>query len=111
GHINFARAYEIAQRLRREGTPVDLSEPPFECQHCILGKQTRSSVPKRREGERSTEVGGLIYIDGIGTESTMSATRNLYALDLLDDYSSYAWTYPCQTKSAMAVILRHWVIA
>ncbi len=111
GHPNYAVVWDIAYCLRTSGTPLDLSEPPFKCEPCILSKQTRTSVPKTREGERSKAVGDLIFIDAAGPQTTKSATGNLYTLDLLDDFSSTTWAFPVPNKSDMAAVFKCFVLA
>lgn len=111
GHPSYAVAWRIAMRLRAAGTPLDLSQPPIKCDSCILGKQKRTPVPKSRSGARATAAGELIYIDGAGEQATRSATGNLHSLDLLNDFSSLAWTFPVPKKSSMASVFRRFVIA
>ncbi len=111
GHPNYAVVWDIARRLRASGMPLDLSEPPFKCEPCILGKETQMSVPKTQEGERSKVVGELIFIDAAGLQATESATGNLYTLDLLDEFSSTAWAFPVPTKSEMAAVFKCLILA
>src|SRR6202023_3119665 len=51
GHANPQSIYDLATKDLATGMPVDLSERPPKCDFCILGKQTRSPVPKTRSGE------------------------------------------------------------
>ncbi len=111
GHPSYAVVWQLAKQLRAAGTPLDLSEPPFKCDSCILGKQKRSSVPKTREGTKAKGVGELIYIDGAGEQAVRSATGNLHTLDLIDDHSSMAWTFPVPNKSTMGSVFRRFVVA
>ncbi|OBZ67617.1 hypothetical protein A0H81_12251 [Grifola frondosa] len=50
GHANYPAVYDLARRAAAAGMPVDLSSSPPKCEQCILGKQTRTPVPKVREG-------------------------------------------------------------
>jgi len=52
GHTNYTSIVNMARKGLVEGMPIDLSTEPPKCQHCILGKQTKSLVPKIREGEK-----------------------------------------------------------
>ena len=38
------------------GMPIDLSTLPPKCNHCAIGKQMHSPVPKVREGSKATDV-------------------------------------------------------
>ncbi|OSC99786.1 hypothetical protein PYCCODRAFT_1346091, partial [Trametes coccinea BRFM310] len=81
------------------------------CDACILGKQTRSSVPKVREGARSTVCGKLFFIDPAGDQCTRSASGNIAPLDIIDNYSSYGWSFPVPSKDRCAPVLRDFIIA
>jgi hypothetical protein len=55
GHANYRAVSELftqCRSVRTHGTLAPSSSPPPACEHCILGKQTRSSIPKVREGVR-----------------------------------------------------------
>lgn len=56
-HANYKSTMDVIARICAAGTPVNSSSPPPKCDSCILGKQTRTPVPKLREGVRSTERG------------------------------------------------------
>ncbi|KAI0628220.1 hypothetical protein C8Q77DRAFT_1026374, partial [Trametes polyzona] len=111
GHANYRATYTVASRLRAAGTPVNLSLLPPKCDHCILGKQTRSPVPKVREGIRSTERGAVFFIDATGDQCTRSSSGNICSLDIVDDFSSYGWSIPVASKAACSSQLRTFLIA
>ncbi|OJT05515.1 Copia protein [Trametes pubescens] len=111
GHANYRATYKVAVQARATGTPVNLSVLPPKCDSCILGKQTRSTVPDVREGVRSTERGSTFFVDAAGTYSTRSASGNVVPLDIIDDFSSYAWTFPVPSKAHCAPRLRAFLIA
>ena len=50
GHCNHRTIVDMARHGVVEGMPINLSSAPAACDHCILGKQTRSHVPAMREG-------------------------------------------------------------
>jgi GAG-pre-integrase domain len=54
GHCNHRSIIDMAHQGVVEGMPIDLSSAPPACDHCILGKQTRSHVPRMREGSWAT---------------------------------------------------------
>ncbi|KAH7918218.1 hypothetical protein BV22DRAFT_990895, partial [Leucogyrophana mollusca] len=85
GHTNYRSVVELARNGHVTGMPIDLSSEPPVCEHCILGKQTKSSVPKVREGVRATRVLGIVYIDLMEHQEIVSALGNRYVLDIIDD--------------------------
>ncbi|KAL7277877.1 hypothetical protein ACG7TL_008824 [Trametes sanguinea] len=104
-HANYSTTHA-------NGTPAArLSEAPPKCDACILGKQTRSSVPKVREGARSTVCGKLFFIDPAGDQCTRSASGNIAPLNIIDNYSSYGWSFPVPSKDRCAPVLRDFIIA
>ncbi|KAI9067428.1 hypothetical protein FKP32DRAFT_1527141, partial [Trametes sanguinea] len=111
GHANFRATYTVASQVRASGAPTRLSDAPPKCDACVMGKQTRSSVPKVREGTRSTVRGELFYVDPAGNQCTRSASGNIAPLDIIDDYSSYGWTFPVASKDRCAPLLRQFIIA
>ena len=46
GHCGTRTVIDMARSNVAQGMTINLSSPPPKCQHCILGKQTRSSVPR-----------------------------------------------------------------
>ncbi|CDO77251.1 hypothetical protein BN946_scf184753.g1 [Trametes cinnabarina] len=111
GHANYRATYTVAKAVHASGTPVNLSSHPPKCDACIRGKQTRTPVPSVREGERSKERGGTFFLDAAGTQCTTSASGNVCPLDIIDDFSSYAWTFPVPSKAHCAPTLRDFIVA
>jgi hypothetical protein len=62
GHIGIPTIRKIAEHKLAKGMPVDLSQLPIKCKHCILSKQTRTFVPKTRTHARSTRKLGVVYV-------------------------------------------------
>jgi Pol polyprotein, beta-barrel domain/GAG-pre-integrase domain/gag-polypeptide of LTR copia-type len=56
GHINYPSIITMAKKGMATGMPTDLSSIPPTCEHCILGKQTKTPIPKIREGERAVVI-------------------------------------------------------
>lgn len=52
GHANYRAVYDLARSGNATGMPITLSTSPPICDACILGKQTKSIVPKVRTGVR-----------------------------------------------------------
>lgn len=94
-----------------KGMPITLSPAPSKCEHCILGKQTRTAVPKVQERERATWKLGLVYVDLQGQMDTWLANSNLYSLDIIDDFSSMSWTILIPSKDAVEPHFEAWVNA
>jgi transposase InsO family protein len=108
GHCSVQTIIDMAQNKTAKGMPIDLSTAPAKCDNCILGKQTRSSVPKMREGVRATVRLGRVFVDLCGPMSVSSKTGRLYAMNIIDDFSSYVWTVPLKTKDEAAHALQVW---
>jgi hypothetical protein len=111
GHANFRAVYNLARSGNAIGMPIDLSAVPPKCDDCILGKQTRSSVPKVRTGSRASRKLGIVHVDLMEHPDTVSATGNRYIMDIIDDFSSYAWAIPLATKSDAFPALQAWALA
>ena len=109
GHCGHRTVIDMARSRSVQGMHVDLSSPAPKCQHCILGKQTRSSVPKVREGPRADKPLGRVYVDLCGPMSTPSRNGNLYCMNIIDDYSSFVWSIPLRSKDQSAPALKAWL--
>jgi hypothetical protein len=98
GHISVSTIHKIAEGEMAKGMPVDLSMLPPSCKHCILGKQTRTPVPKMREHARSTRKLRVVYADLTGPEAVESKRRNYYSMEVVDEYTNMTWCIPLHTK-------------
>ena len=98
----------MARNKIAKGMPIDLSSSPPKCNHCMLGKQTRSPVPKMREGKRASVPLGRVYIDLCGPMPAVSKSGCLYSMNVIDDYTSYVWSFPLKLKSDAAHTLQRW---
>src|ERR1700677_4955139 len=81
------------------GMPIDLSSLPPKCDHCAIGKQSRSPVPKIREGSKATKWLERVFVDLSGRLAVMSRAGNLYSMNLIDDFSGYVWSIPLRSKA------------
>jgi len=88
--------------------PIDLSSALAACDHCILGKQTRSHVLKMREGCRATKRLERVFINLCGPMPYVSKYGHLYSMNVIDDFSSYVWSLPLKSKSEAINILCAW---
>jgi len=94
-----------------EGMHISLSSPPSKCPHCILGKQTRSAVPKLREGVRASGPLDCVFVDLCGPMSVPSCFGHLYCMNIIDDFSSFVWSLPLHSKADAGSTLRTWLTA
>ncbi|KAI0645942.1 hypothetical protein C8Q79DRAFT_910716, partial [Trametes meyenii] len=111
GHTNYRATYTVASHAHAAGAPVRLSVAPPKCDTCVLGKQSRTPVPKTRSGDRSHVRGELFFVDPAGNQCTRSASGNIAPLDIVDDFSSYGWSFPVPSKDRCAPVLRAFIIA
>ena len=110
GHCGHRTVIDMARSHSVLGMHVDLSSPPPKCEHCILGKQTRSPVPKIREGTRAGKPLGRVYVDLCGPMSAPSRTGNMYCMNVIDDFSGFVWSIPLRFKDQAAPALKAWLI-
>ena len=105
GHCNHCTIIDMACHGVVEGMPIDLSSAPAACDHCILGKQTRSHVPAMREGERASKRLERVFVDLCGPMPAVSNYGHLYSMNIIDDFSSYVWSLPLARKSEAVNVL------
>ena len=108
GHCNIRSIIDMAKSEVSEGMQIDLSCRPAKCDHCALGKQSRTPVPKTRDGEKAKERLGRVYVDLCGPTAVTSRAGNLYCMNLIDDYSGYVWTVPIRNKAEACDALKAW---
>jgi len=108
GHCNTRAIVEMAKNEVSQGMPIDLSCLPPKCDHCAIGKQTRSPVPKLREGAKATKRLERVYVDLCGPMPVSSRSGNLYCMNLIDDFSGYVWAIPLRSKSEACPALQIW---
>ena len=109
GHINFASIIQMAKSGMALGMPVDLSSLPPLCEHCVVGKQTKTPVPKTRRGERAQQKLAKVFSDITGPEDVGSTLGEKYILNFIDDYTSMSWIFPLKRKSDAADVLQQWI--
>jgi len=98
----------MARKNTVEGMTINLSSSPPKCEACVLGKQTRSAVPKVREGEKASRPLERVFVDLCGPIRPTSSSGGLYSMDVIDDFSSYVWSLPLRSKGDAASILQMW---
>jgi len=97
-----------------KGIPSSSLNKPQKCDSCILGKQTKTPVPKKREegeGHRATRKLEKVWVDLIGPMAVTSRTGNRYIMDIVDDYTNHPWSIPLKLKSDAFKYLKGWELA
>jgi Integrase core domain len=98
----------MADKHLAKGMPVDLSRLPQLCKHCVLGKQTKTPVPKKREGKKATRLLEKVHSDIMGPEDVHMPDGGLYALNFIDNYSDKTWVYILKKKSDATPRFKEW---
>ena len=98
----------MARKKAVEGMSINLSSSPLKCEACILGKQTQSTIPKIREGERASRPLERVFVDLCGPIRPVSSSGRMYSMNVIDDFSSYVWSLPLRSKGDASSILQLW---
>ena len=99
-HLSYAN-YQVVATMACSGllpgmpTALLLAQP--KCDICILGKQTKSLVPKVWEG--AVNKLGIVWIDLAGPMHVQSCTSNKYIIDLMDNYTNMPWSVTLKSNS------------
>lgn len=114
GHANYRAIIQMAQAGMIDGMPKTFPTKPPICDDCILGKQARSPVPKKREegkGHKATRRLEKVWVDLTGQAAVSSRTGNQYVMNIVDDYSNKPWSIPMKAKSDAFNELQAWILA
>jgi len=98
GHVGYGAIIDMAKHGMTKGLPMDLSVIPPVCEHCILGKQAKNSVPCTWEGERAKAPLDIVYLDLMGPEYVPTLGRSIYLMSIIDEYSSFPWGFTLKKK-------------
>ena len=109
GHVNYSSIIRMAEKNLVTGMPTNLSNLPPLCDHCILGKQTRTPVPKVREGGRAQRRLEKVFSDITGPEDTQTTYGGLYTLNFIDDFSQKTWVYIIRRKADAFDCFKEWL--
>jgi hypothetical protein len=114
GHANYQAVREMAKNGLIPGMPTNFppANPP-KCEFCVLGKQTKTPVPKTRKegpGHKATRVLEKVWVDLSG-QHMRSRTGNEYVMDIVDDYTSQLWSIPLKNKDDSFPELKAWELA
>jgi transposase InsO family protein len=111
-------SYQILQEMARKGmvkgmSPSCSSATPSKCESCIFGKQTRTSVPKKRaegQGHRATRRLGKVWVDLTGPSDVEARGGYRYIMNIVDDCTSNHWSIPLRLKSDAFPELKAWTV-
>ena len=111
GHANYQTLRDMVSNGMIPGMPKHLlREDPPKCEFCVLGKQTKTPVPKLREvgiGHRATRKLEKVWVDLSGPH-VRSRTSNEYVMNIVDDYTSHVWSIPLKGKGDAFTELTAW---
>lgn len=71
----------------------------------------RHSIPKVREGPKAVKQLECVYVDLCSPMSIPSHSGHLYSMNIIDDYSSFVWSFPLHSKHEAAPMLKAWLLA
>ena len=94
GHANYQSIMQMAHAGMIEGMPSSFPSKPPKCNHCILGKQSKTLVLKEREegmGHRARRRLEKVWVDLSGPTAVTSRTGNNYIMNIVDDYTNKPW--------------------
>lgn len=105
GHINKEQLIAMFSKKLIAGMPTlpasELRKIPFFCATCAEMKKRRMSY-RNTTGSRDTQPISTIHMDTNGPMKTMgvygSIGTNPYFLSIIDDNTSWRWTYALRTK-------------
>ena len=107
-HCSPQAIIDMAKNGVSKGMPIELSSLPPKCDLCALGKQSCSSVLKKREGDKADRRLGRVYIDLCGAIAMTSHSRNLYSMNVIDEFSGYIWSISLCMKAGAISSLQTW---
>ena len=112
GHANYQTLRDMVNNGMIEGMPKNLpsGNPVPKCEFCVLGKQTKTPVPKLRKeglGHKATRKLEKVWVDLSGPH-IRSRTGNEYIMDIVDDYTSRVWPIPLKGKGDAFEELMAW---
>jgi hypothetical protein len=80
------------------------------CHYCIVGKQTRSRIPKTGGRTKDvTEPYELILVDHVGPMDPIGYGETKYMLVAVDAYTKYKWTLPVTERKGMCEVFQELV--
>ena len=83
---------------------------PPKCEFCILGKQTKTPVPKKHKeglGHRATRILEKVWVD-LSRQHLRSRAGNEYIMNIVGDFTSQLWSIPLKNKDDSFPELQAW---
>ncbi|KAD7477010.1 hypothetical protein E3N88_00146 [Mikania micrantha] len=109
GHVNLKNMNQLVQHGLVRGLPVK----DFKCDEnyaaCLKGKQHKVSFPPI-EDPKSTACLQMLHMDLFGPVRIMSLAKKKYCLVIVDDYSSFVWTFFLHSKDEAAKYIINFVV-
>ncbi|XP_042973054.1 uncharacterized protein LOC122304854 [Carya illinoinensis] len=108
GHLSFQGLKTLQQRNMMNGLPQ--FQPPSKlCKDCLVGKQHRSSIPKKSNW-RAVEILQLVQADICGPINPISNSKKRYLLTFTDDFSRKTLLYFLVEKSKALAVFKSFKI-
>ena len=111
GHCDTQTIIDMARNHAVDGMTIDLSMAPPRCDSCLLENQTYLPKPEEWEGIQAKRPLERVYVDLWGPMTVTSRSGRLYALVVVDDFSSYVWALPLRSEDEAARALSAWKCA
>ena len=96
GHYHFQGMTRMMQYGVVKGLP-NISIRNFPCSSCILGKQSRKSIPKIKSIVTTSPL-EVVHLDVVGPFRVRSLGGAHYFLTFIDDYSKKTWIFFLSSK-------------
>ena len=103
GHANYRAVADMITHGLIQGVSATPRKPIPRCDSCVLGKQTKTSVPKARvqgvqEGKATRRL-EKVWVDLSGPHDVVSRTGGRYVMNIVDDHTSFIWSIILKNKS------------
>jgi transposase InsO family protein len=112
GHANYRAVTDMITHGLIPGLSSTSHKPVPKCDSCVLGKQTKTSVPKTRgqgtQGGKATRRLEKVWVDLSGPHDVVSRTGGRYVMNIVDDYTSFVWSIILKNKSDAFPALQIW---
>ena len=92
GHAHMKLISTLSKKDLVKGLPKLKFVKDQICEHCELGKQTKSSFKTKNDFSSSKPL-QLLHMDLFGPSRTTSLGGKNYAFVIVDDYSRFTWTF------------------
>jgi hypothetical protein len=112
GHANYRAVADMINHGLIQGVSSTPHRPIPKCDSCVLGKQTRTSVPKTQtqgsQGGKATRRLEKVWVDLSGPHDVVSRTGGQYVMNIVDDHTSFCWSIILKNKSDAFTTLQTW---